>query len=195
MARAKFERTKPHMNVGTIGHVDHGKTTLTSAITGVLSKKGLAEHIEFDQIDKEIAKYVSYRMVEHKIRTVNPDRVNDWLDRNDDWDKPEEIGAALGATYVVYIDLNDFSLYEENSHNLYRGRADIMVNVIKIDPDGTGDEIYSKEHISRFPLAVPRSTYDVTYSNFKRQYLARLSEEIGRLFYEHYNGDDIPDAT
>ena len=52
MARAKFERTKPHVNVGTIGHVDHGKTTLTSAITSVLSKKGLAEHIAFDQIDK-----------------------------------------------------------------------------------------------------------------------------------------------
>ena len=52
MARAKFERTKPHMNVGTIGHVDHGKTTLTSAITKVLSTKGLAEHIAFDQIDK-----------------------------------------------------------------------------------------------------------------------------------------------
>ncbi|MCZ6766979.1 MAG: GTP-binding protein, partial [bacterium] len=52
MARAKFERTKPHMNVGTIGHVDHGKTTLTSAITKVLSTKGLAEHVSFDQIDK-----------------------------------------------------------------------------------------------------------------------------------------------
>ncbi len=52
MARAKFERTKPHINVGTIGHVDHGKTTLTSAITKVLATKGLAEHIAFDQIDK-----------------------------------------------------------------------------------------------------------------------------------------------
>ncbi len=52
MARAKFERTKPHVNVGTIGHVDHGKTTLTSAITKVLAAKGLAEHIAFDQIDK-----------------------------------------------------------------------------------------------------------------------------------------------
>ena len=47
----KFERTKPHVNVGTIGHVDHGKTTLTAAITQVLSKKGLAEARSFDQID------------------------------------------------------------------------------------------------------------------------------------------------
>jgi elongation factor Tu len=52
MAKKKFERKKPHVNVGTIGHVDHGKTTLTSAITKVLSLRGYADHIPFDQIDK-----------------------------------------------------------------------------------------------------------------------------------------------
>ena len=52
MAREKFERTKPHVNVGTIGHVDHGKTTLTAAITKTLAKKGFAQSVAFDQIDK-----------------------------------------------------------------------------------------------------------------------------------------------
>jgi elongation factor Tu len=52
MAREKFERTKPHVNVGTIGHVDHGKTTLTAAMTQVLAKRGLAEYVPFDEIDK-----------------------------------------------------------------------------------------------------------------------------------------------
>ena len=52
MAKAKFERTKPHCNVGTIGHVDHGKTTLTAAITKVLAESGGAEFTAFDQIDK-----------------------------------------------------------------------------------------------------------------------------------------------
>jgi len=52
MAKKKFERTKPHVNVGTIGHIDHGKTTLTSAITRVLSAKGQADYIAFDDIDK-----------------------------------------------------------------------------------------------------------------------------------------------
>jgi len=51
MAKAKFERTKPHLNIGTIGHVDHGKTTLTSAITMCLSKKGMADVRTFDSID------------------------------------------------------------------------------------------------------------------------------------------------
>jgi elongation factor Tu len=52
MSKAKFERTKPHVNVGTIGHVDHGKTTLTAAITKHLEKKGMATYVPFDQIDK-----------------------------------------------------------------------------------------------------------------------------------------------
>jgi elongation factor Tu len=52
MTKAKFERTKPHVNVGTIGHVDHGKTTLTAAITAIQAKKGLAQYTAYDQIDK-----------------------------------------------------------------------------------------------------------------------------------------------
>ena len=51
MGKSKFERTKPHVNVGTIGHVDHGKTTLTAAITAVLAKKFGGEARAYDQID------------------------------------------------------------------------------------------------------------------------------------------------
>ena len=52
MAKAKFDRSKPHVNIGTIGHVDHGKTTLTAAITNVLSKKGYADFVDYANIDK-----------------------------------------------------------------------------------------------------------------------------------------------
>jgi elongation factor Tu len=68
MSKEKFERTKPHVNVGTIGHVDHGKTTLTSAITTVLATKGFAEKIVYDQVAKADAK--SFRRDATKILTV-----------------------------------------------------------------------------------------------------------------------------
>jgi elongation factor Tu len=68
MAKAKFERTKPHVNVGTIGHVDHGKTTLTAAITKVLEKKGLATYVTYDQIAK--ASESQGRRDETKILTI-----------------------------------------------------------------------------------------------------------------------------
>ena len=53
MAKAKFERTKPHVNIGTIGHVDHGKTTLTAAITKTLAMKGFAQFEDYSMIDKD----------------------------------------------------------------------------------------------------------------------------------------------
>ena len=53
MAKEKFDRSKPHVNIGTIGHVDHGKTTLTAAITTVLAAKGLSELRSFDSIDNQ----------------------------------------------------------------------------------------------------------------------------------------------
>jgi elongation factor Tu len=56
MSKEKFERSKPHCNIGTIGHVDHGKTTLTAAITKVLAESGGAKAMAYDQIDKRLLK-------------------------------------------------------------------------------------------------------------------------------------------
>jgi len=68
MAKAKFERTKPHVNVGTIGHIDHGKTTLTSAITTVMARKGLATAVSYDSVAK--ASISQGRRNEMKILTI-----------------------------------------------------------------------------------------------------------------------------
>jgi hypothetical protein len=149
----------------------------------------------FDNIDHEIAKYVTYRLHAKQIKVFNPDVVRDWLDKNDNWDKPAQIGEALNATYVIFVDLHTYTLFAENSVNLYQGRAECLVSVFEMDEDGSADRIFSKEIISRYPLAMPRETSETTYATFKRQYLSRFSEEIGRLFYEYYNNEDIGDAT
>ncbi|MEJ5167447.1 MAG: GTP-binding protein, partial [Thermoanaerobaculia bacterium] len=68
MSKQKFERTKPHVNVGTIGHIDHGKTTLTSAITKVMGMKGLAQFKSYEEVAK--ASIAHGRRNEMKILTI-----------------------------------------------------------------------------------------------------------------------------
>ncbi len=68
MSKAKFERSKPHVNIGTIGHVDHGKTTLTAAITTVLAQAGGAEAFKYDEIDKAPEKKRKRNHNQHSTR-------------------------------------------------------------------------------------------------------------------------------
>ena len=75
MAKEHFERTKPHVNIGTIGHVDHGKTTLTAAITKVLADAGLSEAKSFDQIDtllkkRNVVSLLTLLTLNTKLRSV-----------------------------------------------------------------------------------------------------------------------------
>ena len=149
----------------------------------------------FENIDHELAKFVSFRLRENKISIISPDHVRAWLEENKDWDKPEEIGAAFNATYVIYIDLNEFSLFEEGTATLYRGRSQAVVSAWKMDKDGSGEKIFSMEKVSKFPQQQPVSTSEETYNNFKARYLARLSNEIGRFFYEYYLADEIGTAN
>lgn len=152
---------------------------------------------EFPGIDREIAKHVCHRLKDHKIQVIRPELVQAWLDENPNWDRPEEIGKAFDTTYVIYLDVLDFSLYERGRSDLYRGRSEVTIRVTAMDPHrkGEGEEIYNDSLISAWPLEIPRHAQDITYERFKLGYLARLSEEIGRHFYEHYTGDDIADAT
>ena len=61
--------------------------------------------------------------------------------------------------------------------------------------DGGGKRVYTRDIRARHPRLAPRSTYNTTPANFKREYLSRLSDQLGWYFYEHHHGDDIPDAT
>ena len=150
---------------------------------------------DYPKVDAEVASAVAYRLSEHGIKVVHPDYVRAWTDEHPDWELPEEIGEALKATHVIDIELTSFSLYEEHSHTLYRGRAEVYLNVIEMLPDGTGEKIFSTELNSLFPTQVPRQANDISFFQFKREYLSRLSESIGWKFYERYNGDKIPWAN
>ncbi len=150
-----------------------------------------------DAVDYEVAKMIALRLRSHQISVMDPDRVHDWLDKHSNWDKPDEVGAAFGVDYVIYVDLAKYSLFEEHSHDLYRGRAEMIVSVVEMTGKKNkkkkhGSTIYSKSITSRYPDSTPASANEYPYETFKKLYLSRLSDQIGWLFFEHYAGDDVP---
>jgi len=121
MAKEKFIRDKPHLNVGTIGHVDHGKTTLTASITEVLSKKGFAEKIAFDQIDKapeekERGITIAIAHVEYTSETRHYAHVD--CPGHADYVKNMITGAAQMDGAILVISANDGPMPQTREHIL-----------------------------------------------------------------------------
>ena len=110
MAKQKFERTKPHVNIGTIGHVDHGKTTLTAAITNVLSKKGLAQARAYDQIDgapEEKQRGITINTAHVEYETANRHYAHVDCPGHADYVKNMITGAAQMAGGILVIAATD----------------------------------------------------------------------------------------
>ena len=151
--------------------------------------------LEFPSIDHEIAAQLSYRLGENKIAIVKPDYIRAWVGSHPKWELPEEIGREFKADYVIEVELSTFSLYEGASTTLYRGKTEADIHVTEMDESGHGERIFSQELDFHFPIRVPRSSYEQELLPFKREYISRLSEKIGWMFYESYNGDTIPWAN
>lgn len=150
---------------------------------------------QYDSIDHMVAVGVGAKLKKNHVNVVNPEAIRGWLEDNPDWDTPDEIGAEFDVTYVVYLDISDFTLYEQDSRHLFRGRADAIVTVYEMKANGKGKRIFSRDLSSEFPRLAPRSASEVSYDSFRSEYLLRLSEEIGRLFYPHGSGDDVGSGT
>ena len=150
--------------------------------------------LEFPQIDDEIAAQVAYRLGENKITIIKPDYVRAWVDTHPKWELAEEIGREFKADYIIEVELSTFSLFEGTSTTLYRGRTEADIHVTEMNGEH-GDRIYSKELDFHFPIRIARSSTEQALLPFKREYISRLSEKIGWMFYESYNGDTIPWAN
>jgi hypothetical protein len=146
---------------------------------------------KFENIDHIIAKCVTTQLANNKIDVIPYDEIRTWLDENPDWDTAVDIGAEFDVTYVVYVDVSDFSLYERDTNALMRGRCDAIVSVYEMETDGEGSRIFNRELNSVFPLEVPRSASDVSYDKFRMEYLRKLSDDIGRMFYPWHVGDQF----
>jgi elongation factor Tu len=133
MAKAKFERTKPHVNVGTIGHVDHGKTTLTAAITEVLSKKGWADYVPFDAIDKapeEKARGITIATAHVEYQTENRHYAHVDCPGHADYVKNMITGAAQMDGAVLVVSAADGPMPQTREHVLLARQVNVPYLVV-----------------------------------------------------------------
>jgi elongation factor Tu len=139
MAKAKFERTKPHVNVGTIGHVDHGKTTLTAAITKVLSFKNMASFVAYDQIDKapeERERGITIATAHVEYQTENRHYAHVDCPGHADYVKNMITGAAQMDGAILVVSAADGPMPQTREHILLArqvGVPYIVVYMNKVD--------------------------------------------------------------
>jgi elongation factor Tu len=133
MAREKFERKKPHMNVGTIGHVDHGKTTLTSAITKVLAAKGLAKEKKFDEIDaapEEKARGITIAIAHVEYETEKRHYAHIDCPGHADYVKNMIIGAAQMDGAILVVSAADGPMPQTREHILLARQVNVPYVVV-----------------------------------------------------------------
>jgi elongation factor Tu len=132
MAKEKFERTKPHVNVGTIGHVDHGKTTLTAAMTKALQAKGLASFVAFDEIDKA---------PEEKERGITIATAHVDCPGHADYVKNMITGAAQMDGAILVVSAADGPMPQTREHVLLARQVDVPFIVVYLNKvDQVDDE-------------------------------------------------------
>ena len=133
MAKGKFERTKPHVNIGTIGHVDHGKTTLTAAIATVLSKKGLAQAMAYDQIDKapeEKERGITISTAHVEYETANRHYAHVDCPGHADYVKNMITGAAQMDGAILVVSAADGPMPQTREHILLARQVGVPTLVV-----------------------------------------------------------------
>ncbi|MES2640864.1 MAG: elongation factor Tu [Myxococcota bacterium] len=133
MAKAKFERNKPHVNIGTIGHVDHGKTSLTAAITKVLAKTGGATFMAYDQIDKapeEKARGITINTAHVEYETVNRHYAHVDCPGHADYIKNMITGAAQMDGAILVVSAADGPMPQTKEHVLLAKQVNVPYIVV-----------------------------------------------------------------
>jgi len=133
MGKAKYERTKPHVNIGTIGHVDHGKTTLTAAITTVLSKKGFAEATDYASIDKapeERARGITINTAHVEYQTETRHYAHVDCPGHADYIKNMITGAAQMDGAILVVSAADGPMPQTREHILLASRVGVQYIVV-----------------------------------------------------------------
>jgi elongation factor Tu len=136
MSKAKFERTKPHVNIGTMGHIDHGKTTLTAAISATLAARGLAEFSAFDTIDKapeEKARGITISIAHIEYETVNRHYAHVDMPGHADYIKNMITGAAQVDGAILVVAATDGPMPQTREHVLLARQVGVPTIVVALN--------------------------------------------------------------
>ena len=143
MSKAKFERTKPHVNIGTIGHVDHGKTTLTAAITHYLSKKGMAQAKRYDEIDnapEEKARGVTINVHHQEYETEKRHYAHVDCPGHADYIKNMITGAAQMDGAILVVSAADGPMPQTREHVLLARQVGVPHMVVFLNKVDVADK-------------------------------------------------------
>ena len=136
MSKAKFERTKPHVNIGTMGHIDHGKTTLTAAISKTLADRGLAAYTPFDQIDKapeEKARGITISIAHIEYETANRHYAHVDMPGHADYIKNMITGAAQVDGAILVVAATDGPMPQTREHVLLARQVGVAYIVVALN--------------------------------------------------------------
>jgi len=150
MAKEKFERTKPHLNIGTIGHVDHGKTTLTAAITKTLASEGLAELRDYDQIDnapEEKARGITINTSHVEYETANRHYAHVDCPGHADYIKNMITGAAQMDGAILVVSAADGAMPQTREHILLARQVNVPSLVVYLNKVDQLDEGEREEFV------------------------------------------------
>src|SRR5678815_2839761 len=144
MSKAKFERTKPHVNIGTMGHIDHGKTTLTAAISKTLADRGLASYTPFDQIDKapeEKARGITISIAHIEYETPNRHYAHVDMPGHADYIKNMITGAAQVDGAILVVAATDGPMPQTREHVLLARQVGVPYIIVALNKaDQVDDE-------------------------------------------------------
>jgi hypothetical protein len=156
----------------------------------VLAYAGRGARFEYAGIDNELAKGVVRELRENVsgIKLADPNEVRQWRDEHDDFELTD-VGKAFKATRVLYLEIEEFTLYEANSAQLFRGSAKLRMQVADMEKDG--EIVWETPFELQYPGQRPIATSEISRERFRAVFVKHLTRQVAHHFFEYRPDEDF----
>jgi hypothetical protein len=150
---------------------------------------------DYPSLNYDLLEQITYGLRRHEIEVMDTGEVATWLDDNGGvWNDVDELAENFDADYIIHVDIDEFDYREPNSPNLLRGKAFGTVSAYQVkELDGLkrAREVFVSEYTSEYPNHMPVSIESESPTVFRKKYLDRIADQIGRFFYNYKTGAEI----